>query len=68
MGVLCITGRQLHIWGICLRPNFVVVADLYQLDHEGKTINQQAQHPKASFGSRGLCHFSALGVDEIGLP
>lgn len=51
-----------------LRPNIIDDADLHQLDHEEKTINEQARHPKASFQEQSFYHFSALGKDRTGAP
>lgn len=66
-------GLGINLWGsyaylvgsctygaISLRPNFVIVADLHQCDHEEETISQRAPHPKASSGVQGF--LSLLGA------
>lgn len=34
VGVLMHIGRQLHVWGILLRPNIIVDADLHHMVYE----------------------------------
>lgn len=48
-----------------LRPNIIIDdADRHQLDHEGKTINEQARHPEASFGNKVSAIFQRLAETE----
>lgn len=68
VGAVCMLVGSYKYGALFLRPNIIDDADLHQLDHEEKTINEQARYPKASFGKQSFCHFSALGKGRTGVP